>query len=209
VASSVAGVACKPPPTSPLTPPAAAEIAGALKLQGKKSAYDNADRELKLYRLIYDRTLASTMADAQMELTSAVVRPAGAPAALDGVRLRATGTAVRFKGFLAATQNDAEAERTTALPELLAGDVLFPVPRAPDALAESESVAEAGAAFVARAHATQAPGRYTQASFVRELESRGIGRPSTYVAAWCCRSPSCCAPRPLLGRRTHRASPGT
>jgi len=130
----------------------------------------------RLYELVWKRTVASQMRDAQGVRTQVRVEgdargAAGAPGGKpEPVTLAASGKVIRFPGFLRAyvegsDDPDAELEdQERLLPPLVEGQLL-------DAR-EAE----------ARGHETQPPARYTEASLVRELEERGIGRPSTYAA---------------------------
>jgi DNA topoisomerase-1 len=127
--------------------------------------------EFRLYELIWKRTVASQMADARG--STATVR-LGATAT-DGrvCEFSASGTVITFRGFLAAYEegrDDDRADRGAAgaddeqrrLPVLAAGDPLD----ARDLRADG--------------HETTPPPRYTEASLIKALEERGIGRPSTY-----------------------------
>jgi DNA topoisomerase-1 len=126
--------------------------------------------ELRLYDLIWKRTVASQMADATG--TSAQVRLAGTTT--DGsdrtAEFAASGTVIQFPGFLRAYvegDDDPEAEladREVHLPPMAEGD-----PLGVDGL-------EPGS------HATQPPARYTEASLVKAMEELGVGRPSTYAS---------------------------
>ena len=118
-----------------------------------------------LYDLIWKRTVASQMADAKLSTTT--VKFAGSGPASEKVELSASGTVVLFKGFLAAYDEgkDEEGEEAEAkLPEL----------------SEKETVLVSEA--VSKAHQTQPPARFTEATLVKALEEQGIGRPSTYAA---------------------------
>ena len=123
--------------------------------------------ELRLYELIWQRTVASQMADARG--TSATVRLGGQADGSD-VEVQATGKVISFPGFLRAYvegADDPEAEledRERRLPVLEEGDVL-----------DVREVAPKG-------HETQPPARFTEASLVKQLEELGIGRPSTYAS---------------------------
>ncbi|MDR0788784.1 MAG: type I DNA topoisomerase [Bifidobacteriaceae bacterium] len=120
------------------------------------------EKSLKLYTLIYNRTLASQMVPAVGKTTSldfAANISNGKYAGKDGI-FHSTGTVITFKGFLAA-YNVTESNSQT-LPEINKGDI-----------AESVSVTPF-------AHTTKAPARYTEASLIKTLEEYGIGRPSTY-----------------------------
>jgi DNA topoisomerase-1 len=123
--------------------------------------------ELRLYELIWQRTVASQMADARG--TSATVRLAGRADGSD-LEVQATGKVISFPGFLrayveGADDPDAELEdRERRLPVLAEGDVL-----------DVREVEPKG-------HETQPPARFTEASLVKQLEELGIGRPSTYAS---------------------------
>ena len=114
--------------------------------------------QYKLYKLIYERFLASQMADALVE-TNTVTIDAG------GATFRATGTRTLFDGFTAIyTEGKDEAqEKDITLPELSEGQEL------------TLSNLSSDQRF------TQPPARYTEASLVKMLEEKGIGRPSTYA----------------------------
>jgi DNA topoisomerase-1 len=124
-------------------------------------------QELALYDLVWRRTIASQMADATGETVSVRL---GATAK-DGVdaEFATSGTVITFRGFLAAYEegrdeapSDEEADRR--LPPLEAGQEV-----------ESRALEPVG-------HVTTPPARYTEATLVRALEERGIGRPSTYAS---------------------------
>ncbi|HWE67148.1 MAG TPA: type I DNA topoisomerase [Acidimicrobiales bacterium] len=128
--------------------------------------------ELRLYELIWKRTVASQMNDATG--TSAQVRlvadlPSGV-AVGETAEFSASGRVIAFPGFLRAYvegEDDPEAEladREVVLPALTVGDVVE------------------GSAFEPGSHATQPPARYTEASLVKAMEELGVGRPSTYAS---------------------------
>jgi DNA topoisomerase-1 len=116
----------------------------------------------RLYDLIFKRALASQMASARLERTTAEL--------LDGTGqtgLRATGQVVLFPGFLALYEegrDDGEDEESRRLPRLREGD------------------SPAKKKVTAEQHFTQPPPRYSEASLVKKMEELGIGRPSTYAA---------------------------
>jgi DNA topoisomerase-1 len=124
--------------------------------------------ERRLYELIWQRTVASQMKDATGESVS--VRVAGASTANERAEFGATGKVISFYGFLKAYVEDVEDpsvdrdDRERRLPTLAEADPLDVLRLAP---------AE---------HATRPPARYTEASLVKELEDREIGRPSTYAS---------------------------
>jgi DNA topoisomerase-1 len=123
--------------------------------------------ERRLYELIWQRTVASQMKDATGESVS--VRVAGTSTAGERAEFGATGKVISFYGFLkayveGADDPDADLEdRERRLPPLAQADPLDVLRLAP---------AE---------HSTRPPARYTEASLVKELEDREIGRPSTYA----------------------------
>ncbi|MFL6863510.1 MAG: type I DNA topoisomerase, partial [Allosphingosinicella sp.] len=116
----------------------------------------------RLYDLVWKRALASQMASARLERTTAeLVDGTGATA------LRATGQVVLFPGFLALYEegrDDDQDEESRRLPRLREGD------------------APAKKKVLAEQHFTQPPPRYSEASLVKKMEELGIGRPSTYAA---------------------------
>lgn len=123
------------------------------------------DDQARLYELIWKRTLASQMADAKGQTAS--LRLQATTTAGAEVIFAASGTVITFLGFLAAYEESSDTgtdTRSVRLPQLQVGDVVS----AQD--------------IVANSHATSPPARYTEASLIRALEERGIGRPSTYAA---------------------------
>src|SRR3989338_1337625 len=124
---------------------------------GKRSLGHNEEQK-KLYALIRARALASQMADAKIMRTK--IRANIADASIPD--FAANGSRVMFDGWLAA---DADARgEDVELPKAAAGDVLT--------LVEARSEGKE----------TQPPGRYSEAGLVKELEKRGIGRPSPYAS---------------------------
>jgi DNA topoisomerase-1 len=124
--------------------------------------------EFRLYELIWMRTVASQMRDAVGRSVS--VRVAGSAADGTAVEFAASGKVITFHGFLKAYvegTDDPEAElddRERRLPDVNVGDVVTAV------------------SLSAEDHSTKAPARYTEATLVKELEEREIGRPSTYAS---------------------------
>jgi DNA topoisomerase-1 len=125
--------------------------------------------EHALYELIWMRTIASQMKDAQGQTVS--LRLAGESSNGEAVEFGASGTVITFRGFLAAYEEgrdddgpakDDDEERR--LPNLSEGDAVE--------LRE----------LVPQGHETSPPARYTEATLVRTLEELGIGRPSTYAS---------------------------
>ena len=129
--------------------------------------------EAALYELIWMRTIASQMADAAGRTVT--LRLGATSSAGEDAELSASGTVITFKGFLAAYEEgrDEEANGNGAAPEA-ADERRLPDVRAGDPL-EAVALEPAG-------HTTSPPSRYTEATLIRALEERGIGRPSTYAS---------------------------
>src|SRR5262249_38090396 len=124
--------------------------------------------EFRLYELVWKRTVASQMKDAVGESVS--VRVAGRSSAGEEAEFGASGKVITFYGFLKAYVEEVEEadgadrdDRERRLPPLAESDPLNTL-----RLAAAE-------------HATRPPARYTEASLIKELEDRDIGRPSTYA----------------------------
>ncbi len=122
--------------------------------------------QFNLYRLIWDRFIASQMAPALLESTTYIIKDR------EGLsEFRATGTVVKFPGFMALyaeqpngeNSNSEPLESENQLPDIPKGAILIP-----------EDIK-------ASQHFTQPPPRYTEATLVKTLEEKGIGRPSTYA----------------------------
>jgi DNA topoisomerase-1 len=123
--------------------------------------------QFRLYELIWMRTVASQMKDAVGNTVT--VRLGGAASTGEDVVFTASGRTITFHGFLkayvegtdeGATKDDAE----TRLPTLTEGDAV------------------SAASISASGHETKPPARYTEATLIKELEDREIGRPSTYAS---------------------------
>lgn len=113
-----------------------------------------------LYKLIWDRFIASQMAPAQLESTTYIIKDT------EGIsEFRATGTVIRFPGFMILYREELpeDSEEAIQLPDIPQGSNLI--------------VSELNGSQ----HFTQPPPRYTEATLVKTLEERGIGRPSTYA----------------------------
>jgi DNA topoisomerase-1 len=128
----------------------------------------SADEHL-LYELIWMRTIASQMKDAQGQTVS--LRIAADSSTGESVEFGASGTVITFRGFLAAYEEGRDADRAAQeedeerrLPNLSEGDAV-----------ELKALEPQG-------HETSPPARYTEATLVRTLEELGIGRPSTYAS---------------------------
>ncbi|NUU17353.1 type I DNA topoisomerase [Cellulomonas humilata] len=130
--------------------------------------------QFRLYELIWKRTVASQMADARGQTASVRL---GATAA-DGtdVLFSASGTVITFRGFLAAYEEGRDVSRYSEDAEAPAekDDARLPKMAEGDPLSASDLTADG--------HRTSPPPRFTEASLVKALEERGIGRPSTYAA---------------------------
>src|SRR5262252_66518 len=128
--------------------------------------------QARLYELIWLRMVASQMESAELERTTADITATVASPAISGgrrvIELRATGTVVKFDGFLTLYQEGeddvAGDEDGRRLPEMSAGETL------------------AKRKIDASQHFTEPPPRYSEASLVKRMEELGIGRPSTYAS---------------------------
>ena len=124
--------------------------------------------EFRLYELIWMRTIASQMKDAVGQ--SVTIRLGGAASTGEDVVFSASGRVITFHGFLKAYvegRDDAEStadDQETRLPNVAEGDEV------------------SAAAIRAEGHQTKPPARYTEATLIKELEEREIGRPSTYAS---------------------------
>ena len=125
--------------------------------------------ELKLYELIWKRTLASQMSDARG--TTMTVRFGGVASDGRDAEFSATGTVITHRGFLAVYEEGRDADTDADVAE---DERRLPALREGDTVTALELEAEG--------HSTNPPARYTEASLVKALEERGIGRPSTYAA---------------------------
>jgi len=115
--------------------------------------------QLRLYKLIWERFVASQMSSAVLDTLSVDITAGNTV-------FRATGSKVRFPGFMKVYvegNDDGTTEEDKYLPELHSGDIL-----------EKQDIEP-------KQHFTQPPPRYTEARLVRTLEELGIGRPSTYA----------------------------
>ncbi len=120
--------------------------------------------QFKLYRLIWNRFLASQMQSAELETVTADMT-------VGGYVFRCNGYTVKFKGYMAIYDDTEEettldgdtAEKSARLPELCEGDVM-----------DTSEIA-------ATQHFTEPPARYNEATLIKLFEEKGIGRPSTYT----------------------------
>lgn len=112
--------------------------------------------QYNLYNLIWCRFTASQMANAVFDAVSADI-------GCSGYTFRATGSKIKFDGYLAVHDNKSDEDKNTLIPPLEQGE-------------EVKKVSVKG-----EQHFTQPPARYTEASLVKELEEKNIGRPSTYA----------------------------
>jgi DNA topoisomerase-1 len=125
--------------------------------------------EHALYELIWMRTIASQMKDAQGQTVS--LRIAADSSVGEAVEFGASGTVITFRGFLAAYEEGRDDDRAAQ-----EGDEERRLPN----LAEGDAVELS--ALEPQGHETSPPARYTEATLVRTLEELGIGRPSTYAS---------------------------
>lgn len=130
----------------------------------EQHAIEGTPQEKKLYNLIWKRTIASQMADAEIEKTTVDIGISTRPE-----HFTASGEVIKFDGFLKIyieghdDENVNESETSDMLPKMSAGESL------------------AAREIAAHERFTQQPARYTEASLVKKLEELGIGRPSTYA----------------------------
>jgi DNA topoisomerase I len=162
-------------PTTPLRSPD--QVAGDLNSQ-----------ELALYRLVWQRTLASQMADATGTTVSVRLGAISNHESTD-CEFAASGTTITFPGYRAVyaqpasrrtannsstTPDDGETDTDTDTDDAAGGESLLP------ALATGDPVPVAS--LTPEGHSTSPPARYTEASLVKRLEELGIGRPSTWAS---------------------------
>lgn len=121
----------------------------------------------KLYELIWKRTVASQMSEAQILQTGVDFDAVGKTGTKKKHTFRATGQRIKFQGFLRVyaegTDDDKNENEEAILPELAKGESFKPL------------------ALDKKQHFTKPPARYTEASLVKKMETEGIGRPSTYA----------------------------
>ncbi|MGO4299110.1 type I DNA topoisomerase [Leifsonia sp. RAF41] len=129
-------------------------------------------QEMRLYELIWKRTVASQMADAKGQTASVTVEARVTDGPLNGTlaEFTASGTVITFRGFLNAYEESKDEERNTSD----SADAKLP-PLTEKQPLHVEEVAADG-------HETTPPPRYTEASLVKSLEELGIGRPSTFAS---------------------------
>ena len=133
--------------------------------------------EFALYELIWKRTVASQMADARgstatVKLGATLALPEGSRV----VEFSASGTVITFRGFLAAYEEGRDDEDTAARSAAaLAADEERRLPKLSVGVSLDVLRAEADG------HETSPPARYTEATLVKSMEEKGIGRPSTYA----------------------------
>lgn len=128
-----------------------------------RTVIDGERNEQRLYDLIWKRTIASQMSDAELEKTTAKVKVSGA-----SELFVAQGEVLKFDGFLkvymeGTDEENTDEENSSMLPPMKVGEKL-----------ESQEI-------TATQRFTHHPARYTEASLVKKLEELGIGRPSTYA----------------------------
>jgi DNA topoisomerase-1 len=134
--------------------------------------------ELKLYDLIWKRTVASQMVDAKGETVTITLEAAPLPAhsavSFSSAQFTASGTVLSERGFLQAYQESKDEEAKDPGTEDSTDDAVLPAVAVGEALDLSD--------VSAKTHHTQPPARFTEASLVKALEEKGIGRPSTYAS---------------------------
>ncbi len=113
-------------------------------------------QQYKLYKLIYDRFLASQMTDAQIDSTSVSYD-------VDSLTFRSNGQHTVFDGFTVVYNDNTDETKDVSLPDIKMGELLKSLEVKPEQ------------------HFTQPPARYTDATLVKAMDDLGIGRPSTYA----------------------------
>ena len=116
--------------------------------------------QYKLYRLIWERFIASQMADALMDTVSVDIEA-------DNCIFKATGSTVKFDGFTVLYERDAKGDKRTRTRTCRSWKRAWSI--------------KAAVHLEGNQHFTQPPPRYTEASLIKALEENGIGRPSTYA----------------------------
>ena len=131
-----------------------------LGFKGDKADSDQA----RLYQLIWSRTIASQMNDAEGQTVT--IRLAASPSGSETYEFGTSGTVITSPGFLAVygRQSDESNEEERELPNLSEGDTVV------------------ASSLESKDHQTKPPARYTEATLVRRLEELGVGRPSTYAS---------------------------
>ncbi len=120
--------------------------------------------EMALYELIWKRFVSSQMTPAQMDITAVDIKA-------EDYTLRATGSILKFDGFLKVYEETSDQPNTNAQAD---GDKLLPAN-----LAQGDKLKLLD--LEQKQHFTQPPPRFTEAMLIKELEEKGIGRPSTYA----------------------------
>ena len=123
---------------------------------------EGSNQEKKLYELIWKRTIASQMAEAELEKTTVNIKVSNC-----NEEFIANGEIIKFDGFLKVYRESSDEEEGED------NQSIFPAMSVGDNLLRTE--------IVAKERYTQPPSRYTEASLVHKLEELGIGRPSTYA----------------------------
>ena len=133
----------------------------------RRSEIKGTAQEKRLYDLIWKRTVACQMADAQLERTTALIDIAGSEH-----HFVATGEVVKFEGFLRVYRESFDDNENETSESLAAEGLLPPMVEGQELHRQT---------LTARQRYTLPPARYSEASLVHKLEELGIGRPSTYA----------------------------
>ena len=133
----------------------------------RRSEIKGTAQEKRLYDLIWKRTVACQMADAQLERTTALIDIAGSQH-----HFVATGEVVKFEGFLRVYRESFDDNENETSESLAAEGLLPPMVEGQELHRQT---------LTARQRYTLPPARYSEASLVHKLEELGIGRPSTYA----------------------------
>ncbi|HEY1246458.1 MAG TPA: type I DNA topoisomerase [Hyphomicrobiaceae bacterium] len=134
--------------------------------------------QARLYDLIWKRAVASQMASAELEQTTAEIEVPGRDGKAYG--LRATGTVVLFEGFLKLYEEGRDDRGAVKNGKVDAVEEDADSSRRLPPLAQGDALKDRG--IEAKQHFTEPPPRYTEATLVKRMEELGIGRPSTYAS---------------------------
>ncbi|MFO0719810.1 MAG: type I DNA topoisomerase [Nitrospira sp.] len=140
--------------------------------------------QYNLYKLIWNRFIASQMVPAILDVTRVDSSPIGTP---ERYVFRTTGTVVKFPGHTAVYLEGTDKELPSQKPKSEQesedeSDRQLPVLREGESLHLVTQEAQTLPGLISKQHFTQPPPRYNEALLIRELEEKGIGRPSTYAA---------------------------
>ena len=134
----------------------------------EKQSIEGTAQERRLYDLIWKRTIASQMADAEMEKTTVEIKMNNAQGTIQNVQFVANGEVVKFDGFIKVYRESVDDDEQ----QEEEGHILPPLKKGMELTRREIQATE---------RFSMGPQRYTEASLVHKLEELGIGRPSTYA----------------------------